>query len=290
MRAVVTGGAGFIGSHLVDALVADGASVVVIDDLSTGTLANVNKTAEFRELDVLGVRPSDLAGADVVFHLAAQADVQTSMRTPLQNMLENAHGSATVLEAARIVGVPVVLASTGGAIYGECEFGPASEKQPPRPASPYAVSKLCAEQVALGYNCIWGTTNTVLRLGNVYGSRQRSTLEGGVVAIFLDRAARGEAAVIFGDGSQTRDFVHVSDVAAAFVAAVGVPGVFNIGTGRETTVAAVHAACGGGRPRFETARAGDLRRSVLDPSRALSRLGWSASMTVAEGIAALRSG
>jgi UDP-glucose 4-epimerase len=287
MQAVVTGGAGFIGSNLVDALVQRGDEVVVVDDLSSGKRGYVNAAATFVEGDIRdGI---DAAGADVVFHLAAQADVQTSMRRPDYDAAVNVVGTVQVLEAARTAGARVVFSSTGGAIYGECD-GPAHEDGLLRPVSPYGIAKLSAEEYLRGWNRIHGAGHVVLRFANVYGPRQDSSLEGGVVAIFLERLARGEETLIFGDGLQTRDFVYVGDVVGALLAAAGRDGgTFNIGTGQETTVLELYRLCAKAvgskaEPRFEPARLGDARRSVLDVSTAAAELGWRAETPLAEGL------
>ena len=288
MRAAVTGGAGFIGSNLVDALVGRDDEVLVIDDLSFGKREFVNDAATFVERDIRdGV---DLGGVDVVFHLAAQTDVQTSVRDPAGDAEANVVGTVRVLDAALKAGAQVVFTSTGGAIYGECP-APATESSPREPGSPYGIAKLCAEEYLGGFNRIHGTTNVVARLGNVFGPRQSPSLEGGVVSIFLDRMARGEETVIFGDGLQVRDFIYVGDVVDALLAAAGHPGgTFNVATGIETTVLDLHRACAevagvASDPRLEPARLGDLRRSALDASLAASELGFRAKTSLADGLA-----
>jgi len=287
VRAVVTGGAGFIGSNLVDALVQRGDQVVVVDDLSSGKRGYVNAAATFIEDDIR--KGIDATGADVVFHLAAQADVQTSMRRPDHDATVNIVGTVQVLEAARAAGAQVVFSSTGGAIYGECD-GPAQEDGPLQPVSPYGIAKLCAEEYLRGWNRIYDGGHVVLRFANVYGPRQDSSLEGGVVAIFLERMARGEETLIFGDGQQIRDFVYVGDVVGALLAAAGHDGgTFNIGTGQETTVLELHRLCAEvsgskAEPHFEPARLGDARRSVLDVRRAGAELGWRPTTPLAEGL------
>jgi UDP-glucose 4-epimerase len=289
VRAVVTGGAGFIGSNLADSLVEGGHEVVVVDDLSSGKREYVNPAATFVERDIRA--GLELEDVDVVFHLAAQADVQTSVRRPDHDAAVNVVGTVQVLEAARGCGAQVVFASTGGAIYGECD-GPAAEDAPLVPVSPYGIAKLCAERYLLGWNRIHGTQHVVLRLANVFGPRQEATLEGGVVSIFLERMADGRPTTIFGDGRQTRDFVFVRDVVAAFLAAAGHDGaVFNVGTGRETSVLGLHRACGevagsDAPPSFDPPRLGDALRSVLDVSRAGRELGWQASTPLADGLEA----
>jgi UDP-glucose 4-epimerase len=287
VQAVVTGGAGFIASNLVDALLARGDAVTVVDNLASGKRENVHADAAFVERDIR--EELDFASADVVFHLAAQADVQTSMQRPEYDSDVNVVGTVRVLEAARAAGAQVVFSSTGGAIYGECD-GPAPEDSTLRPVSPYGIAKLCAEQYLAGWNRIHGSGHVVLRFANVYGPRQDSGLEGGVVAIFLERMARGEPTTIFGDGSQTRDFVYVGDVVDALLAAVGHEGgTFNVGTGRETSVAELHQACrtvagSDEEPRLEPARLGDALRSVLDVSRIERELDWRVRTSLDDGL------
>jgi UDP-glucose 4-epimerase len=288
MRALVTGGAGFIGSHLVDALVARGDDVVVVDDLSTGRQEFVNPAATLVERDIR--EPFD-ADAELVFHLAAQADVATSMHRPGFDAQVNVVGTVNVLEAARLAGAHLVFVSTGGAIYGDVD-GPAPEDAPLLPVSPYGLAKRSAEVYVDGWNRIFGSGHVVLRLANVYGPRQSAALEGGVVAIFLERLRAGEQTMIFGDGTFTRDFVHVDDVVrAALLAAEVLGGVFNVGTGVQTSIAELHTICERAvgvtaPPRFDPPRPGDAARSVLDTSRAGRELGFTASIGLADGIAA----
>jgi len=287
VRAIVTGGAGFIGSNLVDALVQRGDDVVVVDDLSSGKRRNVNAAATFVEADIRD--GFDAARAETVFHLAAQADVQTSMQRPDHDAAVNVVGTVQVLEAARAAGSKVVFSSTGGAIYGECA-GPAPEDGPLRPISPYGIAKLCAEEYLRGWNRIHGLSHVVLRFANVYGPRQDSSLEGGVVAIFLERMARGDETFIFGDVMQTRDFVYVGYVVQALLSAARHDGgTFNIGTGQETTVLELHRLCAQAsgsetEPTLVPARLGDARRSVLDVTRAQDELGWSPTTLLVEGL------
>ncbi len=294
MRALVTGGAGFIGSHLVDALVERGDSVLVLDDLSTGKRENLNPGATFVEGDVREAADVNAAFAEaepqVCFHLAAQADVRRSVEDPVRDSEINTIGTIRVLEAARHHGTQIVFSSTGGAIYGECAE-PAAETAPRQPLSPYGTSKLAAEEYLAAYGRLYGTTHVALRYANIYGPRQDPHGEAGVVAIFLGRLAAGEPPRIFGDGRQTRDYVFVGDVVAATLAAAGQNGgVFNVGTGVETSVLELAEACARAtgvefEPVFEPARLGELERSFLDPALAAETLGFRAAVAVADGIA-----
>src|SRR6476661_10031225 len=235
MRAVVTGGAGFIGSNLVDALIERGDEVVVVDNFATGKREQLNPQATLLEHDI---REPYEAAADVVFHLAAQADVQTSMKRPEYDAAVNVVGTVNVLQASP--GAQVIFASSGGAGYGECPV-PASEDAPFLPLSPYGIAKKCGEEYLLGWNRIHGASHVPLRFANIYGPRQDAGLEGGVVAIFLERLARGEQTLIFGDGSQSRDFVYVGDIVSAFLAVAGQGGgPYNVGTGEATSVGELH--------------------------------------------------
>jgi UDP-glucose 4-epimerase len=287
MRALVTGGAGFIGSHLVDALLARGDDVVVVDDLSTGRREHVDAAATLVEHDVR--EPFD-AEADVVFHLAAQADVGTSMERPFFDAEVNVVGTVNALEAARSSGAHLVFSSTGGAIYGSVDE-PAREDAALLPVSAYGLAKRSGEVYLDGWNRIFGTRHVTLRFANVYGPRQSAALEGGVIAIFLERLAAGEPTTIFGDGTIVRDFVHVDDVVRSLLLAAEHPGgVFNVATGIETSIAELHRLCERAvgvvaPPSFGPPRAGDARRSVLDTTRATGELGFTASVDLAEGIA-----
>lgn len=293
MRAMVTGGAGFIGSHLVDSLLARGDEVHVVDNLATGSRENVAAAATLHELDIRDETLGRLAGQlqpEAVFHLAAQADVGTSVERPAFDADVNVIGTVQVLEAARVTGARVVFTSSGGAIYGECEW-PAREDDALQPLSPYGASKLAGEEYLATWNRLYGAGHAVCRLANVYGPRQLARLEGGVVAIFLDRLRDGQETVIFGDGGQTRDFVFVGDVVTGLLAASAAPhgGVYNVGTGVGTSVGELHRICSEvagveQEPRFEEERPGDLRDSVIDPSRAARELGWRAERSLAEGL------
>ena len=298
MRAVVTGGAGFIGSHVVDALVERGDEVHVVDSLATGKRERVPAEATLHEQDIR--EPLDELFQELrpeaVFHLAAQADVRVSVERPDYDASVNVLGTIRVLEAARPVGAQLVFSSTGGAIYGECT-SPAPEDTAREPLAPYGTSKLCGEEYLATYNRLYETSHVSLRFGNVYGPRQDPHGEAGVVAIFLGLLRAGGTPKIFGDGRQTRDYVYVGDVAQATLAAVGQSGgVFNIGTRIETSVVALFAACRAVtgidvEAEHAPARAGELQRSVLDPSLATNVLGWRAETSLDEGLRATwRSG
>jgi UDP-glucose 4-epimerase len=293
VRAIVTGGAGFIGSHVADALVAREDEVWIVDNFATGKLENVNDEAAMIEHDVrepLNELFEDVQ-PDVCFHLAAQADVGTSVERPDYDADVNVIGTLRVVEAARKHETHVVFASTGGAIYGECE-GPAPEHAERRPVSPYGISKLAGEEYLAGWNRLHGAHHVSLRFANVYGPRQEPKLEGGVIAIFMERMRAGQPTEIFGDGLQTRDFVYVDDVVQAVLAAAnGGPGVYNVGTGIETSVVELHELCrrvtGSDREaEFKPPRPGDARRSVVDPSLAARDLGWRPQFSLEDGLEA----
>jgi UDP-glucose 4-epimerase len=288
LRAIVTGGAGFIGSHVAGALVARGDEVVVVDDLSKGRRENVPDGAVLEVVDIREPLGDLFEGAEACFHLAAQADVRVSVERPDHDAGVNVLGTIQVLEAARRHGTQIAFASTGGAIYGECD-GPALEEAERRPLSPYGVSKLAGEEYLAAYNRLYGTRHVALRYGNVYGPRQNPHGEAGVVAIFLSRLAAGDAPPIYGDGRQTRDYVYAGDVAQATLAALGREGVFNVGTGQETSVVELYELCrrvAGSElePVFADARLGELQRSVLDVSRAERDLGWRPETRLEDGL------
>ena len=293
MRAIVTGGAGFIGSHVVDALVARGDDVAVVDSLVRGAKENVNAGAELHVRDIREPLDDlfDVVHPEVVFHLAAQIDVRASVERPVEDAEVNVLATVAILEAARRHGVQVVFASTGGAIYGECEKA-AGEDSPREPLSPYGTAKLAAEEYLRSYNRLYDTRHIALRYGNVYGPRQDPHGEAGVVAIFFGALARGEQAKIFGDGSQTRDYVYVGDVARATTSTVGADhGVFNVGTGRETSVVELYDLCarvaGSDTPaEHAPPRLGELQRSFLDPELAARELGFRAMVELEDGLRA----
>ena len=290
MRTLVTGGAGFIGSNLVDGLLARGAGVAVVDSLVTGRRENVDAAAQLHEVDITDVAALDAVVAqvspDVIFHLAAQIDVRHSVADPADDLRVNGGGTIAVLDSARRHGVRhVAFASTGGAIYGETDVVPTPEDAPARPMAPYGMSKLTAEGYCRLFAELHGVRVTALRFANVYGPRQDPLGEGGVVAIYCGLAVRGGEAAVYGDGEQTRDFVYVGDVVDALIAAAdGRPfGPYNVGTGVETSVNALAAQLGLAT-RHEPARPGEVVRSCLDPTRAARGLGWAPATDLASGL------
>ena len=287
MRALVTGGAGFIGSHLVDALLARGDAVSVVDDLSAGRREHVPGDVPVHVVDIAEIAAAMAAERpEVVFHLAAQADVRRSVADPANDARINVASTASVLEAAHAVGVRrVLLASTGGALYGESATLPTPEDSPIAPFSPYGASKAAAETYLALYTRLHGLSTMSLRLGNVYGPRQDPNGEAGVIAIFAGAAADGRPATVFGDGSQTRDYVYVADVVAAFLAAADIDatGEVNIGTGVETSVRELAEALGV-EILVAPARTGEVARSCLDIRRAAELLDWRPEVTLAEGL------
>jgi UDP-glucose 4-epimerase len=304
MRALVTGGAGFIGSNLVDALLDRGDEVTVIDNLASGKRENLDgalaRGAGFEEADIrdaermLAVLSS--ARPDIVFHLAAQIDVRTSIKDPAWDAGVNVVGTINLLEAARQTGVKrVVNTSTGGAIYGDAEVMPTPETAPARPMAAYGQSKFCAEAYCGWYERLYGLSSVILRYGNVYGPRQDPHGEAGVVAIFCGKVLAGERPRIYGDGRQTRDYTYVGDIVAANLAAAAHPeahGAYNIGTGTESTVvdvlSALRQAAGLGEgelePQFAPARTGELQRSSLDVTRARVELSFTADTDLVTGM------
>jgi UDP-glucose 4-epimerase len=295
LRILVTGGAGFIGSHLVDALLAAGHRVEVIDDLSTGRRENLVAGVPFHELAIQSPEAAAVlegGGFDVLVHQAAQIDIRRSMADPIADAQSNIVGSLNLFEAARGGGVKQILfASTGGAIYGEQDTFPAPETHPTQPLSAYGVAKLAVERYLYMYQAVYGLDVACLRYANVYGERQSPHGEAGVVAIFLDRLLAGQLPVINGDGLQTRDYVHVSDVVRANLAALGRPGfhAWNIGTGRETTVVEIFAGLTRAlglelEAQHGPAKSGEQRRSVIDPAKAVRELGLPAPLDFSTGI------
>jgi|HubBroStandDraft_3_1064219.scaffolds.fasta_scaffold25548_4 UDP-glucose 4-epimerase len=291
----ITGGAGFIGSHLAAAFLAAGSRVLIVDDLSSGRRENVPAGTELFVLDIRSREAAELiagSGAEVLVHHAAQMDVRRSVEDPVFDAQVNVVGSLNLFEAARRGGVRQVLfASTGGAIYGEQEQFPAAEEHPARPLSPYGVAKLAVERYLFFYHAVYGLDAVCLRYANVYGERQNPHGEAGVVAIFLDRLLAGQPPTINGAGLQTRDYVHVSDVVRANLAAVGLSGfhVFNVGTGVETSVVELYrelARAVGSRleARHGPAKPGEQQRSVIDSGRLRRELGVPPPIPLAAGL------
>lgn len=305
MRTLVTGGAGFIGSTLVDRLLDEGHHVDVVDSLWTGSLANLTDARDrdgdrlrFHHLDIREAATADLIAErapEVVFHLAAQADVRVSVARPLFDAEVNVLGSLQVIDGARRAGTrKVIVASSGGTIYGEPapDDLPVRETHPQRPVSPYGVAKKVVDDYLVAYQALHGLDFSALALANVYGPRQDPNGEAGVVAIFAGRLLSGEPCIIFGDGEQTRDFVYVDDVVDAFVRAIdaGSGALMNIGTGVETSVNELYrsmavAAASTAPASHVEARPGELMRSSLDPSLAAELLGWAPTTALDTGAA-----
>ncbi len=295
MTILVTGGAGFIGSHVVDAYMQEGHRVIVVDDLSSGNKENVNPGAIFHQLDI---RSDELADVfkrekiDVVNHHAAQMDVRRSVADPKFDASVNVIGGLNVFECARVHGVKrIVFASTGGAIYGEQEYFPADEEHPLRPLSPYGITKLSSEKYLFYYKEVHELDHTILRYANIYGPRQNPHGEAGVVAIFCHKMIKGEQPIINGDGKQTRDYTFVGDVVRANVLALRAKGsaIYNVGTARENDVNALF------RPLREyldphcpeqhgPAKQGEQLRSVISYEKFKNELGWSPMVSLEDGL------
>lgn len=296
MKALVTGGVGFVGAHVVRLLLEAGHGVAVLDDLSTGRPERVPPEVRLHRVAVEDEAAVNRVLAEerpqAVFHLAAQVDVQVALREPLRDLTVNGLGSVALLEACRRHGVEQVVYASSAAVYGEPERLPLDEGARCRPLSPYGASKLAAEGYFWVYAQSLGLKATMLRFANVYGPGQEARAEGGVVASFAARVAKGEPPRIFGSGEQTRDFVYVTDVARAVLAALEGPGgLFNVGTGREASVLELArlfleaAGLPGLEPVFEEARPGEIERSALDPSQAQAVLGWRPQVDLPEGVA-----
>ncbi|MGH3991837.1 MAG: NAD-dependent epimerase/dehydratase family protein [Pseudonocardiaceae bacterium] len=299
MRTLVTGGAGFIGSNLVDALAGRGDDVTVVDDVSTGRRDNLGEAlgsgVELVELDIRDARAVaeavERVSPEVIFHLAAQIDVRKSVADPAHDSRVNDEGTINLLRAALAAGVRrVVNSSTGGAIYGEGQVIPAPEDHPVAPEAPYGLSKFCAENYCALFTRLHGLSTASLRYGNVYGPRQDPLGEAGVVAIFCGKLLDGERATIFGDGRQTRDYVFVGDVVEANLSAAGAAatGPFNIGRGVQTSVLDIvdvlRAHADGFEAEHAPERPGEVQHIALDPSRARSELGWEPRVDLDDGL------
>jgi UDP-glucose 4-epimerase len=307
MNVVVTGGAGFIGSHVVDALLKRGDHVTAVDDLSTGKRSNLEWAVQHgAELTVVDIREADALGKivadatpEIVFHLAAQMDVRRSVADPAYDASVNVMGTIAVLEAARNAGVRrVVNTSTGGGLYGDTDVLPTPEEPPIRPLAPYGQSKLAAEGYCELYTRLHGLSTVSLRYGNVYGPRQDVHGEAGVVALFCGCLIENRTPTVFGDGRQTRDWVDVSDVVQANLLAADsdLTGPINIGHGRETAVLdlleALDEVSDGAmpEPQFAPERQGEVRRSCLDVERARRELGWEAHVSLRDGLQTILDG
>lgn len=295
MRVLVTGGAGFFGSHLTDAFLARGDEVTVVDDLSTGREGRLNERAVLHKLSIIDAdQLTALAEAErpeLICHLAAQIDVRVSVGFPADDAQANVVGTVNVLEAARAADARVLFCSTGGALYGRDAPIPSLEDVLPLPESPYGIAKYCAELYVGLYNRLHSTRHAALRFANIYGPRQDPAGESGVIPIFCSQVLAGQRPTIYGDGSQTRDYVYVGDAVQAFLAAAdrGRPGTWNIGSGTEVSVldlAAIIGATAGQlvEPDFAPPRPGELQRSALAADLAKRDLGWSPVTSLAEGV------
>jgi UDP-glucose 4-epimerase len=303
-RAIVTGGAGFIGSHVVDALLRDGYAVTVVDDLSSGDAARVASEAELHELDIVELDRLRALFDDVkpekVFHLAAQSSVVVSVENPSLDCEVNVRGTLNVLECAGSFGTPVVFTSTGGALYGDDAPMPTAEDRIPAPLSPYGASKWAAEAYVKTWSLSSGIPHAVCRLGNVYGPRQSPHGEAGVVAIFSNHLYTGKAPKLYGHGKPTRDYIYVGDVVSALLAASGKAGTYNVATSVETDVITIwrelqriaqETKAPGGiddpgalEPELADLRPGELQHSRLDNARAEKELGWRPQVAIADGL------
>ena len=295
MKILVTGGAGFIGSNVSDALVKDGHEVTVLDNLSTGKEENINPEVKFYNVDLLDIESLELAfrefKPDVVNHHAAQIDVRKSVEDPAFDAETNIIGSINLFELSINYGVRrIIFSSTGGALYGEPEKLPADEYTPIEPISPYGVAKYCVENYLNYFKRLYGVERVILRYANVYGPRQDPLGEAGVVAIFIGKILKGEKPVILGDGTQTRDYIYVEDVVKANVLALeGKEGTYNIGTGKETSVNELieifskvlgHEI----KPEYAPPRKGEVHRISLDGEKAKRELGFVPKYSLEEGI------
>lgn len=295
MKVLVTGGAGFIGSHTVDKLIAQGAKVLVVDNLSTGKEENLNPAAEFVRLDVITEQLSQVFARfspEYVIHLAAQVSVARSTEDPILDSMTNIVGAVNVLETCRRFGVKKVVYSSSAAVYGNPDEIVVSETTPTVPASFYGVSKLTPESYFKVFYNLYGLKYTVLRYANIYGPRQDALGEGGVISIFATRILAGQAPAIFGDGEQTRDFVYVGDIADANIKALtrGDLMTLNVGTGNRTSVNQLFAIMkeitgSGVSPQYSEARLGDVRHSCMDNRKIIENLNWRPQVSLQEGLA-----
>ncbi|MEO5877240.1 MAG: NAD-dependent epimerase/dehydratase family protein [Streptosporangiaceae bacterium] len=295
MRTLVTGAAGFIGSHLVDRLLAEGHEVAAVDNLATGSLANLPADLELRVVDVTTPVFTELVREfrpEVICHLAAQVSVRVSVADPLEDARVNVLGTVNMLEAARLAGTRKTIFTSSCAVYGIPDVLPVPAGAALRPTSPYAVSKATGEAYLQAYLALHGLDYTILTLANVYGPRQTPEGEAGVVSIFSDALTGGKPTVVFGDGEHTRDYVFVADVVDAYVRALTEGGGHrvNVGTGVQTTDRELHTLVAGAAaapddPGFAPARLGDLPAMCLDPASARTALGWEPAVRLADGLA-----
>ena len=295
MKSLVTGGAGFIGSNIVDRLIKDGHDVIILDNLCTGRKENINPKAKFYNLDITDSKIEEIFAEnkiDVVFHLAAQIDVRKSVSNPIFDATTNIIGTINLLNMIQKYNVgKIIYSSSGGAVYGEPTKLPADETHPVRPLAPYGISKHCPEHYIEYYHDLYGLKYTILRYANVYGPRQDPLGEAGVIAIFMGRMLKGETPIIFGDGNQTRDYVFVGDVVNANISAInnGDNQIYNIGTGKETSVNKIYAVLSklienSPKTIYEAKRPGEVERICLNTDRAKKESFWSAEVTLEEGI------
>ncbi|WP_347318346.1 NAD-dependent epimerase/dehydratase family protein [Rossellomorea sp. RS05] len=293
-KAIVTGGAGFIGSHLADNLIKEGLDVHIIDDLSSGKVKHLPASASFHQLDIRSQEARELITSikpDVIYHLAAQADVNRSLNDPHMDMLVNVGGTINILEACRNLSLKKFVFSSTSAVYGNSSESVLTEDVPPSPLSYYGLSKLAAERYITLYHDLFSIPYTILRYGNVYGPRQTAKGEGGVIAVFSDKLSKGESLKVNGDGLQTRDYVYVQDIVSANMAAGKAPdvGTFVVGTGiptslldvikilETTTGKSIHYIHGQDRP-------GDIKHSCLDPALISRVLSWTPRFNMDMGI------
>jgi UDP-glucose 4-epimerase len=295
LNILVTGGAGFIASHVADAYIAEGHNVVIVDNLSGGVLENINSKAKFYQLDIRSEKLEDVfqkEKIDVVNHLAAQMDVRKSVADPKFDASVNVLGGLNLFESARRHGVKkIIFSSTGGAIYGEQDYFPADEEHPMRPLSPYGITKLCTEKYLFFYKATYGINHVILRYANVYGPRQNPHGEAGVVAIFCSKMLKGEQPVINGDGKQTRDYTFVADVVKANLLALKYDGsnIYNIGTGIESDVNQLFnelrkhlsPTC---PEQHAPAKTGEQQRSVISSKKIEKELGWHPTVQLDAGL------
>ena len=295
MKSLVTGGAGFIGSNIVDRLINDGHDVIILDNLCTGREKNINPKAQFYNIDITDSNIEKIFKEnkiDIVFHLAAQIDVRKSVSNPIFDATTNIIGTINLLNMIQKYSIgKIIYSSSGGAVYGEPKEIPADEKHTVRPLAPYGISKHCPEHYIEYYHDLYGLKYTILRYANVYGPRQDPLGEAGVIAIFMGRMLKGDTPIIFGDGNQTRDYVFVGDVVNANISAInnGDNQIYNIGTGKETSVNEIYEILSkliknSPKAIYEAKRPGEVERICLNTEKAKKELSWVAKVTLEEGI------